>query len=245
MPPPVLFLHGWAMRGATFDGIAARLGPEFRCLAPDLPGHGRAAGQTPGLDAAAEMLAQVIRPPVLLVGWSMGAAVAWRYIDRCGTGALAGLVTVDMSPKLLNQDGWMHGLKGQMPVDVARTTEQYRASWQGAAESVAAGMFADGAAADAAALRQVRENDPAQMLIAWEEMTAMDLRPVIGRIDIPYLVAFGARSRVYPASASAWIAAEAPRATLAPFNASGHSPHLEEPAAFAARIAAFARSLPA
>lgn len=234
------------MRGATFDRIVARLEPEFRGLAPDLPGHGAAADLTPGLDASARMLGGLISEPVLLVGWSMGAAVAWRYVERFGTGALAGLVTVDMSPKLVNDQGWVHGLRGQSPADVARTTAQYRNDWHGSAETVAASMFAGSdPAAQADALWQVRANDAAGMLLAWEEMTAMDMRPVTRKIDIPWLVAYGKRSRVYPAAASEWIAAQAPQATLAEFAASGHSPHLEEPEAFAERIAAFARTLPA
>ena len=232
------------MRGATFDGIVAQLKPEFSCQAPDLPGHGAAADRVPGLDVSAEMLAGTISEPVLLVGWSMGAAVAWRYVERFGTGALAGLVTVDMSPKLVNENDWVHGLRGQSSADVARTTAQYRNDWHGSAGTVAASMFAgNDPAAHADALCQVRTNDAAGMLTAWEEMTAMDMRPVIGKIAVPWLVAYGKRSRVYPASASEWIAASAPQATLAEFAASGHSPHLEEPQAFAARIAEFARTL--
>jgi len=79
---PVLFLHGWAMNGALFDDIAGRLGTDFDCHAPDLPGHGSRVAAEPSLDNCAAVARQWIerldRP--LLVGWSMGAAVAWRHL---------------------------------------------------------------------------------------------------------------------------------------------------------------------
>ena len=77
----------------------------------------------------------------------------------------------------------------------------------------------------------------------WQAMTAMDYRPLIARIDRPVLAACGARSRVYPASAAEWLAANAPRGETHVFEASGHSPHLEEPQAFADRLVEFAGSL--
>ena len=41
--PPVLLLHGNPDSAELWAGVIARLGPRFRCLAPDLPGFGRSA----------------------------------------------------------------------------------------------------------------------------------------------------------------------------------------------------------
>jgi hypothetical protein len=35
---PILLLHGNPDNGMMWDGVAARLGTRFRCVAPDLPG---------------------------------------------------------------------------------------------------------------------------------------------------------------------------------------------------------------
>lgn len=250
-PRPVVLLHGWTMRGAIFDDLIARLPTSFACYAPDLPGHGAVADREPSLKAAAETLADLIKTQdlddVLLVGWSMGAAVAWRFLEAFGTDRIAGLMTVDMSPKLGSRPDWPHGLIGQSEADLAATTERMIADWRGMSEAIATTMFASREGATGysrqAALTQILANDPARMIAMWRAMTAMDFRPLIARIDRPVLAASGARSRVYPASAAQWLAATAPRGETHVFQASGHSPHLEEPLAFADRLVEFASSL--
>src|SRR5581483_428543 len=47
----VVALHGFAGTGASWDAVAERLGPDWTVHAPDLPGHGSAAGAPVSLDA--------------------------------------------------------------------------------------------------------------------------------------------------------------------------------------------------
>ncbi|MDF0599645.1 alpha/beta fold hydrolase [Psychromarinibacter sp. C21-152] len=249
MDRPVILLHGWTMRGAVFDALRVALPAGLRGLAPDLPGHGAAPPAWPMLDVAAEQVQALVaaHPGALLVGWSMGAAVAWRMVERHGCGGLSGLVTVDMSPRLANGAGWRHGLLGQSAADVARTTERIETDWPGTAGAVAATMFADRAGPAhfprERALRQILSNDPAVMRRCWAELAGMDLRAAAGQVAVPYLVARGGRSRVYPASAADWLAAQAPEARVHGFAASGHSPPLEEPREMARVLGAFAEGL--
>ncbi|WP_152599493.1 alpha/beta fold hydrolase [Hoeflea sp. BAL378] len=250
-PRPLVLLHGWTMRGAIFDDLIARLPASLVCHAPDLPGHGALADREPSLAACAQSVADLIEThdldDVLLVGWSMGAAVAWRFLAEFGADRIAGLVTVDMSPKLGSGPDWPHGLIGQSEADLAATTERMIADWRGMSEAIATTMFGsrEGAAGYSrqAALEQILANDPERMIAMWQAMTAMDYRPLIGRIGCPLLAACGARSRVYPASAAQWLAATASRGEMHVFAESGHSPHLEEPQAFADRLVEFAGSL--
>ena len=252
MSTPILFLHGWTMRGTIFDDLMARMGAEFDCNAPDLPGHGDALGREPTLDACADMVAEILgtnRQPAVLVGWSMGAAAAWRYIDRYGTGQLAGLVTVDMSPKIVPTNDWPHGLIRQSADSVAATTQRFSSDWEEATHGIAATMFAHSDGAPGYPRDRAREiilsQDASAMRAMWADLLAMDARDVMAKVDIPWLVCSGALSRVYPASASDWIAEQAPQAVRHVFSASGHSPHLEEPQAFADVIDDFARQVTA
>lgn len=245
--PTILLLHGWTMRGAIFDDQVRRLGDRFRVLAPDMPGHGAAAHLPPTLKAGADLVARCIEgldsPPVV-VGWSMGAAIAWSYVMAHGAGALGGLVTIDMSPRIVNGSGWTHGLKNQTEADVRRSTERFAADWGRATHAIAATMFARPEGTPgmgrAAAQAMIASHDPHIMRAIWAELVAMDLRAAIPEVTVPYLAAYGAQSRVYPASAAAWIAAAAPEVRIHAFAQSGHSPHLEEPDAFAEVIGAFA-----
>ncbi|MCR8724701.1 alpha/beta fold hydrolase [Frigidibacter sp. ROC022] len=248
---PILFLHGWTMRGALFADQIARLSDRFHCLAPDLPGHGDAPEGPADLDAAARAVHGLIAArglrDVVLLGWSMGAAVAWRLARTHGTGGISGLVSVDMSPRIVNGPGWSLGLKGQTAASIAASTGRFRRDWQGSVGAIAAGMFAalpgpEGFGFDAACER-IRACDPVAMLAAWESLVAMDERETIGRLPFPVLAAYGARSRVYPSEAASWIAATAPQGAAQGFTNSGHSPHLEEPGAFAAMVAGFAEGL--
>ena len=251
----VILLHGWTMTGRVFDALAARLrqGGALAPVAPDLPGHGTAADAAPTLAAGAATLARCIAaqagPPPVVLGWSMGAGVAWDYIARHGCARLGGLVTVDMSPRMVNGPGWPHGLLGQGAADVAATTRRMARDWDGVSHSIAATMFATPAGApgfDHAATRAaILSQDPETMRRMWGALLAMDARDTIARITCPYLACRGAHSRVYPGSATDWICASAPApaARAQVFQHSGHSPHLEEPEAFARAIAAFAATL--
>lgn len=239
------------MRGAIFDDLRTRMGPGLACFAPDMPGHASAAALPPTLETGAQVVADLIAAKglrdVLLVGWSMGAAIAWTYARDHGTGALAGLVTVDMAPRMACDHDWPHGLIGQSAADVSASTRRFETDWQDGAEAIAATMFADKHGAPgfsrSQALAQILSNDPDRMLAIWRAMTEMDLRGVIGGIDIAYLATCGAKSRVYPASGAAWLAAQAPLGRSHMFAQSGHSPHLEEPAEFARVIREFAGAL--
>jgi len=248
---PVVLLHGWTMRGAIFDNLIGGLPDRFDCHAPDLPGHGERQADEPSLAAAAQTLADLLEArnlnDVVVVGWSMGAAVAWHYIERFGADRIAGLMTVDMSPKLGSDAGWPHGLIGQGEDDLSLTTERMIADWRGMAEAIATTMFGQREGAPGysrqAALNQILANDPGKMITMWKALAGMDKRPVIARLTCPLLATCGALSRVYPGSTAQWLAGTAPRGQMHVFEASGHSPHLEEPEAFAARLVEFATKL--
>tara|TARA_R110002050_G_scaffold206296_2_gene342068 strand:+ start:45774 stop:46553 length:780 start_codon:yes stop_codon:yes gene_type:complete len=248
---PVVLLHGWTMRGSIFKDLVGRLPAEFDCHAPDLPGHGELVTMRPSLEAAAQTMADLLDThnldDVVLVGWSMGAAVAWQYIEQFGADRIAGLMTVDMSPKLACGPDWPHGLIGQGEADLDTTTTRMIDDWRGMAEAIATTMFGrrEGAAGYSRqnALAQIFTNDPEKMIALWKALVGMDHRGLIGRLPCPLLASCGALSRVYPASAARWLADTAPRGKLHVFSASGHSAHLEEPEAFADRLVDFANSL--
>ncbi|SFP97772.1 Pimeloyl-ACP methyl ester carboxylesterase [Tranquillimonas alkanivorans] len=243
---PLVFLHGWTMDASIFEGQFGRLSDRFHCLAPDLPGHGTARDGAPTLEAAADAVDALLRElsEVVLIGWSMGASVAWSYVRRHGAEALAGLVTVDMSPRLLNGPGWPHGLLGQERAGARAMAARFDADWEGGAQAIASTMFAtrDGVPGYGRdrAMRQVTSNEPETMRRIWRALVAADLRDVVPRVPVPVLACHGARSRVYPASAAEWIAGASPQGRRLAFEMSGHSPHLEEPDAFAEAIAKFA-----
>lgn len=49
---------------------------------------------------------------VSLVGSSMGASVIWAYVDSFGTGRVRSIVSVDQTPRMVNDVEWKLGLHG-------------------------------------------------------------------------------------------------------------------------------------
>ncbi len=248
--PTVILLHGWTMRGAVFEDLIARLSDRTTCLAPDLAGHGNAAHLDPTLEAAAGQLAELVEdspaPPVVM-GWSMGAAVAWRYVQRHGSDCLAGLMTLDMSPRITPGDDWPHGLRNQTVEGLRDATCRMHTDWPGSAQAIAATMFAKGSDprpfGRAEALEQILSEDPKKMRAMWADLVAQDARCTVADVTCPWLIGYGARSGVYGEDVAQWLLANAPQARLARFEHAGHSAHLEEPAAFATALLEFIADL--
>ena len=239
----VILLHGWTMAGDVFDPLVAALGQP--CEAPDLPGHG-AEGWPASIEGGARMLAALLEQgPALVVGWSMGALVAWEHLARHGAGNVRGLVTLDMSPRPLPD--WPYGLSRQTPAQAIARAETFRADWPGAAQAMAAAMFAtrDGAPtltrAEAAA--RIAARDPAVMVPFWPQILAADYRATVAALPVPCLALHGAQSRIYPPACADWIAAKAPRGQAMILDGAGHAPFLERTAQTAAAIRAFMDSL--
>jgi pimeloyl-ACP methyl ester carboxylesterase len=97
---PIVLLHGPGGHGAHFFRVIPALASGHRVIAPDLPGHGESAffDGPLTLERVADWLDDLIectcsRPPVL-VGHTLGGAVAARYAADCGR-RLAALVLVD------------------------------------------------------------------------------------------------------------------------------------------------------
>ena len=87
---PVVLLHGWPERAASWDAVAARLhGQGLRTLAPDQRGYSpgarprfRTSYRLPALVADVEALVNHLGRPVHLAGHDWGATVAWGLAAR-------------------------------------------------------------------------------------------------------------------------------------------------------------------
>ena len=84
--PLLMYLHGWADTGATFQFVVDELAAEWRVVAPDWRGFGRSTANCrsywfPDYIADLHELLNTYSPghPVRLVGHSMGANVASLY----------------------------------------------------------------------------------------------------------------------------------------------------------------------
>lgn len=252
---PLLLLHGWATHAGFFAPQAAALAGSFRLILPDLRGHGRsrlpAAAPPPTVQGLADDLCQLLAAldltGVVAVGWSLGALVLWRAMAAAGTASrLAGMVSIDMSPKVLNGPDWSAGLRGsgRHPVPATPALAEH---WPVLAPRIARRIFAPGRAATDPALvawteDQIAACDAAAMASLWTSLAAADCRDTLP--TLPLLLAHGRQSQLYGAETIQWLTRRRPEARLALFERSGHAPQLEEPAAFTAVLRDFIAGLP-
>ncbi len=114
---PVVLIPGWGCTRNFFSKNIA-LATSFRVIALDLRGHGDSEKVLWGHRIARyakdlkELLESLRLEGVTALGWSMGAAIIWSYLDLFPNEHLAGIVTVDQSPRQYNNEEWRWGTPG-------------------------------------------------------------------------------------------------------------------------------------
>jgi len=248
--PPLLLLHGWSAHGGFFapQMELAQLGR--RIIVPDLPGHGRNRRPRTSLsiadlaDALENFLTARDLNDVALLGWSMGATVAFDYIARRGAHRIASLVVVDMSARIVNDKHWKLGLASGLDARGAEIAADAMArDWPRYARRIAPSLFAPGLAPDhkllAFAQASIADNDGDTLASLWHSLAQADHRPTLASIAKPCLVIAGEQSKLYRPAVTQWLASRIPGSHHVMIPAAGHTPQMEQPAAFNTAIAAF------
>jgi pimeloyl-[acyl-carrier protein] methyl ester esterase len=249
--PAIVFLHGWSLGKEAFGIQRRELSGRFRIVVPDMRGHGRspAYGPTDGIDTLArdleQLLAHLDLDAVTLVGWSMGALVAWEFMRGPESGRVSGIVTIDMVPKVLNDENWQHGLRAgthlyDVDIDLARMREDWPAFTRAYVPKVfAAGMADDRTEMIDKMTALVADNDVESMANLWTSLVGADYIDAACDTGVPTLITYGRLSQVYDEEAAAWMDEHVPNSRRIPFPDSGHAPHLEEPERFSEALADF------
>lgn len=250
--PVMLLVHGWGVSGELFDEQVSALAGRFRLVVPDLPGHGASGEFTAGsafaslADSLAELIATLKLDRICLLGWSLGAMVAWDLLQRHPESDIAALVTVDMVPRLLNDAEWTFGLRaGTDHHAFDREIELIETDWPAYVELLAPRLSNPTAAGSAPSLmtrikHSAINNHAASMARIWSLMVEQDFRTFLPKISIPTLVVSGRQSALYRVPAGEWVAGQIPAARFELFTRSGHAPHLDEPQRFNQLLADFA-----
>ena len=252
----IVFLHGWSLGNEAF-GPQRRALSGYRYIAPNLRGHGGSspfrAGDDIGLLASdtAELLAALDLEDIVLVGWSMGALVAWQLALDDARRRVAGIVTIDMVPRVMNGEGWTHGLRaGANIYDPERDLDRMRVDWRTFTEAYVPKVFADGKAAERRQLIEkmtalIADNDVDSMMALWRVLVAANYVDEVQANDVPTLITYGQLSQVYDEQAAVWMEQHIAHSRRVAFASSGHAPHLEEAEQWNGELVAFVDELAA
>lgn len=246
LPPPLVCIHGAGMSSVVWMDLVRRLAPGRRVVAPDLPGHGQSDRwheiSIDGYrDAIGTVCATLKIPRAILVGHSMGAAVALScalaWPER-----VAGLVLLNGGARLavsadvmglldrclptgpLGEKEWID----RMPDALAElcfspaTPPDLRARWQAVLLS---------------AQREVILDD----FRACGRFDVRDKMPELASRRIPTLLVSGRDDLMVPTGQVQKTAALLPGARHVVIEGSGHLSHLEQPAAFYPHLEEFIR----
>ena len=230
---PLVLIHGAGGNLMHWPGDLRRL-PDCTVYALDLPGHGGSPGH--GRDEIAAY-ADVVRafvdvlalPPCVLVGHSMGGAIALEFA-LCYPGRLAGLVLVGTGARLRSAPQLLFGI-----LDDFAGTVDLMATW------------AHGDHVDPNTLRlyarRLRELDPQVThgdLLACDRFDRTD---DVARIAVPTLIICGTADRMTPVSNSTYLAEQIRGAQLLTLPGAGHMVMLEQAPAVADAIGRFVANL--
>jgi non-heme chloroperoxidase len=237
--PPVLLLHGFSDSWRSFEAVLPLLPRRLRALAPSFRGHGGSdrpeGGYGPG-DLAADIAAFMDAlglPAAVVVGHSMGGSVALRLAIE-HPGRVAGLMLVGARASWRGHPE-VEALAGLLDAMRDRVDRAFVRAFQ---ESTIASPVPPGLL-DTVVAESLRVPARVWRAAMREGVLGADDRDRLGRVAAPTLLLCGDRDGL-AWDGQAVLAAGIGGARQVTYAGTGHALHWEQPARFAADLAAFA-----
>ncbi len=232
---PVVFIHGAAASSVTWMDVVRRLSPQRRVIAPDLPGHGQSdpwheVSIDGYRDAVGTVCAHLAIDKVVLVGHSMGGAIALRcalaWPER-----VAGLVLVCSGARMRVGPAVLAAF--------ADPTADHAAL-------LAAACYAPSAPRDLVERwRAVAVQCPPEIALAdFQAVHGFDVRDALSSIKAPALAIGGSDDVMLPPKLTLEAASGLPNARAMIVPHAAHMVHHEQPDAFHAALEAFLVEVP-
>lgn len=172
----------------------------------------------------------------LLMGNSMGAATLWAYVSLFGDADLAGLVDVDQSPKMINDDTWSFGFT-DLTWDTFPTLLKFPLG-SATFTHIADATYADVKKAEAGHPYDAELNLPFLLDHAFQ-----DWRDIVALLHVPFLIIAGEKSPYFNPQFAAVTANLAANGHSVVIPNSGHIVMAEQPAAFNRALGEFLQTL--
>ena len=245
---PIVFLHGAWAGIRFFDAQLGTLSERYRTVAFDFSGHRRSekteSGHTVGHYArdVEDVLDQLVEDEVVLVGWSLGALVAWEYVDRFGTDRLRGVVNVDMEAAPGPTAGGSETYDLERFRDIHRRIQTDHLAF---IMDTAERSFKDPPSEEVRTLilDEDARSPPWVKSAIVTDATLCDFREVLPQVDVPMLVCAGADEKWRSVPVVEHTAELVPEARFELFEESGHFLTVEEPDKFNRVVGDFVETL--
>lgn len=231
--PPILFVHGFPISGEMWRPTVERLGGGWRCIVPDLRGHGRSGvSESVTITQFADDLAELLdaldeRRPVVLAGLSMGGMIAFEFFRR-------------HQPRLRALVLCNTRANAETPAGVARREAVAQTALRDGTRAVVEqmkGLFAPTFPAEQSAYwTNLMAQTPAQGAAAASRAmgSRVESFSTLPKIDCPTLVVAGAQDTFTPVETLREIRRGIPGSRFEIIENAGHVPPVEQPERFAA-----------
>ncbi len=238
MKPALVLLHGWGAHKRVWDELAARLGADWRVIAPDLPGLG---GEPYTIERTVDQLAAASPAQCMVAGWSLGGQLALAWARR-HPWQVTRLMLIASTPRFVSAPDWLHGMAPEV-------FAEFSASLQRDAGTTLRRFLLLQTQGDVRVRRVARQLAAALALQTLPDSTvlvetlrwlqATDLRATLPDITQPALVMHGEQDRIAPPAAGEYLAAHLPSARLVLLAGAAHVPFLSEPDAMCGLMSDF------
>jgi pimeloyl-ACP methyl ester carboxylesterase len=238
--PTVVLVHGLGGSADDWGAQIPLLAGRYHVLAIDLPGFGHSDGgskhYTPENYAAVlhHLIQQRARAPVLLVGHSLGGAVALNYA-ALHPETVSRLVVVDVAG-ILHRLAYNKFLVGRW-LQGDNTASRWSSEWL----QSFAGKFLEGAESypvDSEDVLSAPHGVAAERNIAAMALLETDFAPLLSQVTSPVLILWGQEDRIAPLRTAEVLLHRLPRAWLEIIDGAGHVPMSEQPDEFNRRLLA-------
>ncbi|AGZ38478.1 alpha/beta fold hydrolase [Actinoplanes friuliensis] len=248
---PVVLIAGFTAPTESWElQRLALLATGYRVLALDRRSHGLSDNPAYGqrmsrhgkdvrdfLDAAG-------LDDVVLIGGSMGASTIWAYYDLFGADRVRGIVSVDQTPKMVNDEVWKNGFYGLDRHNLGTFFEDGVPD-TGRGLSVTESMRRIGRLIET--LGRVPQMSDARAPETWpllQDHAEQDWRDVVARVSVPSLFIAGADSQLWPSEHATDAAATNSRAASLVLDDCGHAANIDQPDLVNEAIVKFLAGLP-
>ncbi|MBM7587768.1 pimeloyl-ACP methyl ester carboxylesterase [Bacillus pakistanensis] len=246
---PVIFLHGVWMSSRFFHEQPCYFSKNHRVITLDFRSHGESSKVEYGhtISQYARDLHAFIEglglKEVVLVGWSMGAFVAWEYLSQFGEENVKGSVIVD---ELASDFKWADFPMGAFDfpalMGIMREIQENRI---GFLQGFLPLMFKADVTIEQMKwmmdeVTKVPESVASAILF---DQSVVDYREHLGNVNVPTLLCFGREEKLIPLAAGEYLKENLKNSELIIFENSCHCPFLEESDKFNKVVDEFISSL--
>ncbi len=235
--PVLVLLHGWGSSSKIWQPCIDQLAEELHVWCVDLPGHGKSHDicWDGSVDQGVALLAEVLPPYCVLIGWSLGGVFAQLYIHQYPERAQS-LMLIGSTPKFVSASDWPHAMQRST---FQQFVKQYDTSPQETLKQFIALQALHGKSFKQIMLNLEQASfshqaDLNSINIRWglDWLLEVDLRKAFAAMELPIVMFHGENDQVSPIQVAKQAADTGKQVTLCNLARAGHVPFLSHSVEF-------------